>query len=230
MRHLRLAALLGLGIAALAGTTACTAAPAAPAAPSASSNPTASTTSTPDIEPAASIVVSPEAITVIGDEGSALATFDYHQPTSEVVSGLSEYLGEPTDSRIEQGSETPPATLHEWDGLQLLDTDIVEEAPYWPNHVVRLTGAEAGDLPVTTSAGISVGDALDSIDLSGATTPVDYIVQETGRMQRMVRVDLVALPPAEGTGASPDIGVLVTGYLDDAVVDYVEAPSSNYGH
>ena len=139
-------------------------------------------------------------------------------------------MRESVGSRIEPGSETPPATLHEWGGLQLLDTDQVEEPPYWPNHVVYVTGAEAGGLPVTTSTGISVGNALDSIDMAGATAPVDYTVQETGRMQRMFRVDLVALQPGEGTGASPDIGVLVTAYLDDAVVDYIESPSSNYGH
>ena len=229
MRPLRLTALVGLAVATLAGVTSCTAAPSAPAPSTESSTSTPSSTATPEIE-ATSIVVSPESITVMGAEDSVLATFDYHQPTGEVVSGLSEYLGEPTDSRVEHGSETPPATLHAWGGLQLLDTDVVEEAPYWPNHVVYLTGAEAGGLSVTSSAGISVGDALDSIDTAGATTPVDYTVQETGRVQRMVRVDLVALPPGEGTGASPDIGVLVTGYLDDAVVDYIEAPSSNYGH
>ena len=96
--------------------------------------------------------------------------------------------------------------------------------------VTCLTGTEAAGLPVTTSAGISVGDSFDTIDLSGAAPPLDYTSPETGRTQRMVRVDLVALPPGEGTGPSPDIGVLVTGSLDDAVVDRIESPSSNYGH
>lgn len=214
----------------LAAVTGCTASPAAPSPPSASGASTPTPTTPPESESAASIVVSPEAIVVTGDGGSTLAAFDYHQPTAEVVSGLSEYLGEPVDSRVEHGSETPPATLHEWGGLQLFDTDIVETGIYWPNHWVYLTGTEAAGLPVTTSAGISVGDAFDSIDMSGATTPVDYTVPESGRVHRMFRVDLVALPPGEGTGESPDIGVLVTGDLDDAVVGRIESPTSNYGH
>lgn len=228
--HPRLPGILGIAVATLAVLTACTASPAAPESPTASSPPAPAPTSAPEIEAATSIVISAESITVMGDEDSVLATFDYHQPTSEVVSGLSEYLGTPTDSRVEPGSESTPATLHDWGGLQLLDTDIAEEAPYWANHWVSLTGPEAGGLPVTTVAGISVGEALDSIDMSGATTPVDYTVQETGRTHRMFRVGLVALPPGEGTGASPDIGVIVTGYIDEGVVDRIGSPSSNYGH
>lgn len=226
----RLTGLVGISLVALAALTACTAPPAASEPSAAPSTSAPTPMGAPDVEAAASIVVSPESITVLGDGGSALATFDYHQPTGEVVAGLSEYLGEPADSRVEHGSETPSATLHEWGGLQLFDTDIVETGIYWSNHWVYLTGTEAAGLPVTTSAGISVGDSFDTIDLSGASDPLDYASPETGRTQRMVRVDLVALPPGEGTGPSPDIGVLVTGYLDDAVVDRIESPSSNYGH
>lgn len=227
MRPHRLVALLVLSAATLAVSTACTPAPT-PVPPTSSSTP--SPTTAPEIESAASIVISPETIIVVGDAGSSLATFDYHQPTDEVVAGLSEYLGEPTDSRVEHMSETPSATLHEWDGLQLFDTDIVESGIYWWNHWVYLIGAEAAGLPVTTSAGVSVGDPFDAIDMSGATAPIDYTSPETGRVQRMFRLDLIALPQGEGTGTSPDIGVLVTGFLDDAVVDRIEAPSSNYGH
>lgn len=226
----RLIVLAGIGLATLAALTACTAPPAASESPTASSTPAPEPAAVPEVEAAASIVVSPESITVLGEDGSALTTFDYHQPTSEVVSGLSEYLGEPVDSRVEHGSETPSATLHEWGGLQLFDTDIVETGIYWWNHWVYLTGTEAAGLPVTTAAGISVGDSFDTVDLSGAAPPLDYTSPETGRTQRMVRVDLVALPPGEGTGPAPDIGVLLTGYLDDAVVDRIESPSSNYGH
>jgi hypothetical protein len=228
-RHSVVAGILPLVTAAVL-LSACTAQPVLPTpAPTSTTTPP---TSTPEPEPvhAAGVVVSAETISVVGDDGSTLAAFDYHQPTSEVVGGLAEYLGPPADSRVEYGSETPAATLHEWGGLQLFDTDIVEKGMYWSNHWVYLVDDETSGLPLTTVGGIAVGDPLDSIDMSTADTPVDYTSPEVGRVHRSFRVDRVPLPPGEGTGDAPDIGILVTGYVDDAIVNRIEAPASNYGH
>ena len=67
-------------------------------------------------------------------DGATLASFDYFQPTTEVVAGLTEYLGAPVDRPNPGGIESPPGVDHEWGGLRLFDSDTPGTPPENPNH------------------------------------------------------------------------------------------------
>lgn len=182
---------------------------------------------TPDAQGGPSrIVVSAESIDVLGDDGAALATFDYRQPTAEVVEGLSEYLGEPVESRTRWRSDSLNATLHNWLGFQLFDTDAVEEGPYSPNHHIITIVGEVRGIAIETPDGISVGDPLDEIDLTSAEW--EDLPSKTEGGQRTIRVDPVSLPAAEGVGDNPTLTVLVNADIDANAVDRISAPIPSY--
>ncbi len=220
---------LGLLAAAVLLASCASASNAGEAAPT----PTASTSApTPAPTPLVDrIVISGEAITVVADDGTTLASYDYFQPTAEVVVGLAAYLGDPVDTRVEGGGdESTPATLHDWEGLQLYDTDQVEEAPYWPNHQVRLNGPMSGDVALATAGGIAVGDAFADIDMTGAGQPVEYVVEESGLTYRSFPIEIVALPPGPGTGDAPTLSLQVDGPVDVGAVETIQGPLPSYGH
>ena len=197
------------------------------ALPSPSPSPTA-----PAVASAERVVIDSEHITVLADDASELARFDYFQPTHEVVAGLSSYLGAPVDTWFEGHGEAPPATYHEWGGLRLVDTVPEGEAPFYPEHWVRVTSTDANGLFLSTADGVAVGDDVEVLipaadDLYRWTTP------ETGAAMVSFRIDLIELPDLPGADPnsswSPSFGVVVVG--DDAagVVTFLSAPSANFG-
>ena len=229
----RRAAALVLSLAAIGVLAACAGGPGATSSPPATS--AAPTTPAPVPEPvAASVAISAEAITVLDADGATLASFDYFQPTTEVVAGLTEYLGAPVDSPNPGGIESPPGVDHEWGGLRLFDSDTPGTPPENPNHYVFVDGPMAGSLPVGTAAGIgsaagvAVGDAPSELTIGVETSP-PHTDPTTGRTVTVSRIGIVTLP-ANPTDPMPhNIGVMVLSYDDSGVIERLSAPSANFG-
>jgi hypothetical protein len=234
MRSRRLANLLGLGVVTLAVLTACTMTPPPPpmtSAPTPAPTPTPTPTSTPEPEAVAErIAISTETITVFDEHGTALAKFDYFQPTEEVVDGLSAYLGEPVDTPFEGRNDMPSAIYHDWGGLRLVDSTPPASPPYHPEHWLMVTGADANGLDVVGPGDARVGSPLDS---SGASDISEYANPEIDRVYQSFRRDLVELPPFPwndpAVDAVPSLGVRIGGYLDTGLVERIIAPSGNFG-
>jgi hypothetical protein len=192
------------------------------------------TTRAPDVPVAASIAISAEAIAVLDANGTPIVSFDYFQPTADVVAGLSEHLGAPVDTPYTGGLESPPGVNHDWGGLRLIDNDAPVSAPYYGDHWFLVTGPDANGLPVGTTAGIGttggvhVGDPLSAVTI-GAEPPVNTLDSSDGRPLTYFRVGLLPLPPGGEYGDAPNLGVTIVGYTDTDTVQRFIAPSRNWG-
>jgi hypothetical protein len=225
-----------LAAAALAALAAC--APAAPAASSAPASPSVQP-SAPTESPApvaASVAISTEHISVLDAAGAPLASFDYFQPTAEVVAGLSVYLGAPVDSPNPGGIETPPGTDHVWGGLRLFDTEtdppgIPEENP---NHYVFVTEPTAGSLPISTAPGVGSADGVRvgdpaSLMTIGVETGSAYTDPSTGEEIVLSRLDVVPLTTRPELSEERNFAVAVISRGDDGLIERMIAPSANFG-
>src|SRR5215207_1637461 len=204
--------------------------PAASPTPSA----TASTTPTPEVPVAASVAISTQAIAVLDAAGAPIASFDYFQPTAEVVAGLTEYLGAPVDTPNAGSIETPPGVAHVWGDLRLFDTDPPGAAPESPNHFVFVEGTSAGSVPIATAAGVGsatgvrVGDPATSLTVGArlASTSTD---PATGVTTDAYWVDLVPVNPGAATPDDPHLAVMVVTSSAAGLIERFVAPSANFG-
>jgi hypothetical protein len=171
---------------------------------------------------------------VLDTAGATVVSFDYFQPTADVVAGLSEHLGTPVDTPYTGGLESPPGVNHDWGGLRLIDNDAPVSAPYYGDHWIIVTGPDANGLPIGTPAGIGttggvhVGDALSAVTI-GAEPAVNTLDSMGGRPLAYFRVGLLPLPPGGEYGDSPSLGITIVGYTDTDVVQRFIAPSRNWG-
>lgn len=183
---------------------------------------------------AASVAISAEAISVLDATGAPIVTFDYFQPTTEVVAGLSEHLGAPVDTPNPGGIESPPGIDHVWGDLRLYDTDTPGAAPEDPNHYVFVEGTSAGPMPVATAAGVGsaagvrVGDPAASLTI-GSVHASTHTDPATGRTTDVYRIGIIPLPPRADSPIEHNLGVMVVTYSDTAVIERLVAPSANYG-
>jgi hypothetical protein len=214
--------------------TACIpdAGPSASPSPSTTDAPTP--TPTPEAPVAASVAISAEAIAVLDADGATIVSFDYFQPTAEVVAGLTEHLGAPVDTPNPGAIEAPPGVDHVWGDLRLYDTDPPGAAPWDPNHYVFVEGTSAGPVPITTAAGVGsatgvrVGDPITSmtvgVELGGSSTD-----PATGVTTQVHRIGIVPLPPRDDSPIEHNLGVMAVSHSDTAQIDRLVAPSANYG-
>jgi predicted small lipoprotein YifL len=188
----------------------------------------------PDGPVAASVAISAETIAVLDADGVTLVSFDYFQPTAEVVTGLSEYLGAPVDTANPGAIESPPGVDHVWGDLRLFDTEPPGNAPEDANHFVFVEGPSAGALPVRTAAGVGsaagvrVGDPVSSmtIGVEFSSTSTD---PETGVATNVHRIGIVPLPPHPDSVMEHNLGVMVMSHSDTQLIERLIAPNSNYG-
>jgi hypothetical protein len=226
-------------IVALAATVALSACiggagPTASTPPATGSAPTSAPPTT-DTPTAASVVITAETISVLAADGTALESFDYFQPTDEVVAGLTSYLGAPVDTPNPGSMESSPGVDHQWGGLRLSDTDFPGTPPEIPNHLVFVTSPMAGPLPIGTAAGVGavaglhVGDPGSDVTL-GAEAAGEYTDPTTGRTTVLARVGLFELPPHPAAPTEPrNFAVLVQSYTDTGLIERLIAPSANFG-
>lgn len=171
---------------------------------------------------------------VLDAAGATLASFDYFQPTAEVVAGLSEYLGAPVDSPNAGGMESPPGVDHEWGGLRLFDTDTPGTPPETPNHYLFVDAPTAGPLPIATAdgigsaGGVAVGEPPSNLTIGVETSP-PFTDPSTGRTVTVSRIGIVTLPPNPADSMPHNIGVMVLSYDDSGVIEKLSAPSANFG-
>ncbi|GAA2465196.1 hypothetical protein [Agromyces soli] len=206
---------------------AATPTPTQPPTSSPSSKPTPSATpsATPSPEPAAAaVVVSAEHFQVVDADGGVLASYDYFQPTAEVVAGLTGYLGEPVDTEFEGHNDAPRATYHDWGGLRLVDTAMPASPPTISEHWVRITSTDANGLALRAFDGSTVGGSIANVEgeISDYTNPNDGIAYRT------VRIGIV---PIETTpdGFEQNFAVAVHGEVAEDRILFIIAPSPNFG-
>lgn len=231
----RRALLALLTLATAASLSACTPTVPTSTTPATAATSTPATVPTPTVDPvAAAVTVSAESIDVLDTTGATIASYDYFEPTAEVVAGLNAHLGAAVDSPYSGGLEMPPGTSHDWGGLRLIDVDAPVDPPYVGDHWVIVTSAEANGLPLGTApgvgapSGIRVGDPLSSVTLRDEVF-LEMLDSSGGRPIAYGRVGLIPLPPGGEYGDAPSLGVTVVGYTDDDTVDRFIAPARNWG-
>lgn len=120
---------------------------------------TATPTPTPTPDPTVTLVtLTPDAITLTDSTGVVRGSYNYFQPTEEVVAGLTEVFGfAPTVEHV-QAYEGYPWNAIEWEGFVLRDSDQESDGVYYPNNRVTVTTAAVRGVAIETVDGVSVGD------------------------------------------------------------------------
>jgi hypothetical protein len=122
-------------------------------------------TPTPTPEPVVALVtLTADTITLIDTNGAAMTTFDYFQPTEELVAGFSAAFGfEPSIEHV-QPYEGWPYSAIEWEGFILRDIEQESDGLYYPNNRITVTTPAVRGIKIETVGGISVGDDPDAIE------------------------------------------------------------------
>ena len=222
----------GIGVAAVALSTVLLAACAGTSVPgqaTPSATVVASDAPTPPAAPqAAGIVISTAAITVVDEAGATMSSYDYFEPTSDVVAGLTEVFGSaPKDTPFAGGGDQPPAIWHEWGGFRLVDDDYAGQAPLYPNHWVALTAASADGLQLSTLDGIAVGATTSEVAANHSDV-LNPWTDSDGTAHTDLWIDYRPDPTEGATVDNPVMGVWISGPTDGAVTRIV-APSRNWG-
>lgn len=158
-----------LVIAGCAGPTP-VATPAAETTPTA----TAEATPTPEPAPAALVTVAAAGVTVTDTDGVVLLQLAYSVDPDTALAQLSEALGETPTALVEAGTVcAAETTVSSWGGMHLYDPPGFAAGP-GAMFLVSVDGVStAAGVPIVTSAGFSVGDAIASVAALGGVSTVD---------------------------------------------------------
>lgn len=177
------------------------------------------------------VVVTATAIEVRDENGELVASYDYFQPTEEVVAGLSSAFGAaPVSSPYPGGNHDGPGTNHEWGGFRLVDTDAPGQAPHFSNHHVSVATQLEGGVRISTTDGIMVGDDATALEAAHPETSMRSTV--IGQPERTdIFVGHAPLPNLENGPASVPLtfSVWLIAFDPDAGVSEFRAPSPNFG-
>ncbi len=180
------------------------------------------------------VTVTAESITVTANDGTAIATFDYFQPTDDLVVGLTEVFDlEPRQERFEGGEgHAVPQTEWEWDGFFLIDNDGPGDPPHYTNHFVQVTVPAVGGVGIETVDGIRVGD--DAATIERRYPDRAHRVTTGDRPERLdVYVGAVPLPRAGNDDPAPDGGYEFSVFLialdPSGTITEFRTPSPNFG-
>lgn len=201
----------------------------------------APTESTPQTTPASppsddasavsEVVVTATAIELHGEDGALLVSYDYFQPTEEVLVGLEgAFGGMPVSTPYPAGGDQGPGVRHAWGGFTLVDTDLEGQAPYTTNHWVTVSAASANGVKLSTVDGIAVGD--DAAALEAEYPESSNRVTVTGSPERLdIYVGHSPLPDFEnGANGTPlTFSVWLIAPDPSGVVEEFRAPSPNFG-
>ncbi|MFC0680911.1 hypothetical protein ACFFGH_24035 [Lysobacter korlensis] len=183
---------------------------------------------TAEPEPQARLVtVTAESIAVTADDGIGIATFDYFQPTDDLVVGLTEIFGfEPMKQRF--GNQTS----WDWGGFFLLDNDGPGDPPLYTNHFVQVTVPAVGEAEIETVDGIQVGDEAATIERRYPDQA--HRVTAGDQPERLdVYVGAVPLPATgddpPGANGRYEFSVALIAWDPDGTISEYRAPSPNFG-
>lgn len=169
---------------------------------------------------AARIHVATNSVLIFAADDSSLAEFTMYEPAGEVVAELTGVFGtEPAVSDSAGGLETAPSRTYDWSGFALIDyegTTIMNT-----DFVINVSSATVGDIQVSTSFDLQVGDPFAS-----ATAVSDY---DTGFPDHTaigsMAIDPVSVGEAPGLPLAIYVGVSGSG---GAITSFT-APSPNWG-
>ena len=197
MTNPRLLAVILVGVIALGTLAGCAAEPASPsAAPTPSV--TVTPTPTPTPEPVAErLVIDSQTMTVIANNGEALASYDYFQDPQQVATELTELIGLQPTSRQGPPYEGLSYLESEWPGFRLLDLDRETDGVFYTSYWVEVAAPQVGGLIVETVEGISVGDDSAAVESAHPDTTEHVTPPNTGIPRFIIRLDTVPLPTFE---------------------------------
>jgi hypothetical protein len=206
----------------------------APAEPSPTPTPTSSAAPEADPEQQAeadAVLVTAESITVLADDGTLLAAFDYFQPTEQVVDGLTAAFGlTPASERFEGGEgHATPSTVWDWDGFHLNDTDYAGNPPFYPNHWVRVLENDVNGVQIETVDGVRVGDDAAAIE---ARYPDTSSRITAGNEPERLDVHLGAVPlpkVGENSDGNYEFSVWLIAEDPNGSISEYRTPSPNFG-
>lgn len=190
---------------------------------------------------ATDVYISATSIEVRDASGETLATFDYFQPASEVVAGLSTaFGGAPLTEAFESPNmHQPPGTSYTWDhafpedpgtdralseggDFVLIDGDTAGTPPFYSNTSVLVSAEAVNGIHISTVDGIAVGDNTAEI---AARYP--YTAGPQGS-RLDIFVGFVPLPPSDET-PNPTFSVWLIAADPLGPITEFRTPSSNWG-
>lgn len=197
-------------------------------APSRTATPAQPTSSTrpPAPAPVTGIFVSAESIELRDASGNRLSTFDYFQPASEVVAGLSQALGSaPILENLEGHNDVPPSTSYNWGGFVLNDPSTGGTPPYSSNTWVRVSSMAVNGVGISTVDGIAVGDSAAELEARYPDTSFRFPL---GGLN--IGVGFVPLPPSdEAPGTDRTFSVQLVAPDPLGPITQLTTPSPNWG-
>lgn len=142
------------------------------------------------------LVVSATSIELRDASGKPQSTFDYFQPASEVVAGLSQALGSaPILVNFEGRNDTPPTTRYKWDDFVLNDPLTGGMPPFSSNTWVRVSAEFVNGVRISTVDGIAVGDNAAELEARYPDTSDRYPL--AGQPALHIGVGFVPFSPSD---------------------------------
>ncbi|MFZ4895923.1 hypothetical protein ACL9RL_15885 [Plantibacter sp. Mn2098] len=213
-------------IAALVALTGCTPQAAAPESSATNATEPSATPTAPPV--VASVLVRAEAVEVLGDDGSTIASATYFDAASTFTEMLTAAFGAaPVVEPDEGGIETPPGTRYTWSGFFIVDRDIDQQEPYDPAITAYVIVPEVNGIRVETVGGYAVGDNAEAVATTYPDEVSRYTLTEGGELL-MVRADRVDIPPTGDKPEKRSWAVAVLGKTDGLVTNLI-APSGDFG-
>jgi hypothetical protein len=199
---------------------------ATPAPPTSSARPPAPATATAT---ATDIFVSATSIELRDASGKTQSTFDYFQPASEVVAGLSQALGSaPILVNFEGYNDTPPTTRYKWDGFVLNDPLTGGMPPFSSNTWVRVSAEAVNGVRISTVDGIAVGDSAAELEARYPDTSFRHPL--AGQPALHIGVGFVPLPPSDDSpGSDRTFSVELVAPDPLGPITQLTTPSPNWG-
>jgi hypothetical protein len=177
----------------------------------------------PTAEPKAALITfTAETVVITTDNGETLATFNYFQPTAEIVPALTEVFGfEPTVERTVP-YEGWPSTWIEWEGFRIQDTEQESDGVYYVDYRISAETAAVRGIAIQTVDGISVGDDPLPIQAANQEWTQHFTPPNIGHEIFSIAIGRVPLPEHDfGDGQGPVVTTFTVG-LDGSVGSAVE--------
>jgi len=173
------------------------------------------------------IYITAEVIEFHDRDGAVVSTFDYFQPTEEVLYALTEVFGTAPVSEPYKHNHGS-GIGHTWDGFHLTDPSYAS-APYAPSHFVGVTAESVHGVHVRTIDGIAIGDSAPEVEAAHPHES-ERFTYPNGVELLQIFVGTVRLPDQEAA-AGVEHNFTVGIYMDnpDGVVINIGAPTPNFG-
>ncbi|TFD74256.1 hypothetical protein E3T54_15915 [Cryobacterium sp. Sr8] len=184
----------------------------------------------PEVDPLTSvttIVVRPEALELMDESGSLVASLTYEDPLAAMLSALSVVVGEePATASYEGGLERPAGQTYSWAGLTLTDY-LPPEGKFLgeSDYSLDFTAGQVGDgVAITTESGSTVGDDMDAVaDELGLSVNRDFA--SAGHLFFLIEVGPELTTPAGDNIEYPNAwAVHVSSTSGSGVINNIGAP------